>query len=194
MPDDPGTITLLLDQVRAGDAAAMNRLVDHLCQEMRTKADAMMFRERASHTLQATALIHEAYLRCFHEGTFDRAPNRRFLYKAFHRAMRQVLIEYSRRVKAEKRGGEARRQPFDAILERATRRTGYEDIAALESELQVLEASDEQAARVVEFKVFQECTDDEIADRLDVSKSTVQRDWRFAKAFLRSRLGNEPAP
>jgi RNA polymerase sigma-70 factor (ECF subfamily) len=180
-----GDITRLLDAANRGDSEALNELFPMIYEELRKIAASQLRRERPDHTLQPTALVHEAYVRLIGQrsaGTSDRAQ---FLGVAA-KAMRRVLVDHARRRAAAKRGGAPVRLPLDDIVldfqQRAT------DLRALDGALTELAGVDERKARVVELRFFGGLTAEQIAEVLDTSLRTVNRDWEFAKAWLYGRI------
>jgi RNA polymerase sigma factor (TIGR02999 family) len=180
-------VTSLLRQWRAGSAEALERLLPLVYGELRQVARARLRDERASHTLQATALVHEAYLRLIGHG--HPAPqNRTHLLAMAARLMREILVDYARRKAARKRGGSATvialhegiRAPEIATV----------DLLALDEALTELHALDPRLCRVVELKFFAGLNIDEVADALGVSPATVERDWTVSRAWLHQRLSS----
>jgi RNA polymerase sigma factor (TIGR02999 family) len=149
--------------------------------DLRARADALMRHERGDHTLQATALVHEAWLRLVDRGSVGWEDKTHFFAVAA-RALRRVLVDHARTRRRDKRGGGAPRLPFnDEML------AAYEDavdLVAMDDALAKLHNEDEEAARIVELRFFGGLGHDEIATVLDVSTRTVERRWRFARAWL----------
>jgi RNA polymerase sigma-70 factor, ECF subfamily len=179
-------VTTVLGAIRAGDAAAQNRLLELVYDELRQLAAGYMRQERIDHTLQPTALIHEAFVRLIDQDVLHRAANRRHFFAAAARAMRQVLVDCARQRKASKRQGHMQRSPFDETI--ASFEDRNLDLLALHDVLKQLTALHERQGRVIELRFFGGCTVPEIAELLDVSVSLVESDYRKAQAFLRSRL------
>jgi RNA polymerase sigma factor (TIGR02999 family) len=184
-PSDDSVTQLLLDWT-GGNRAALDRLMPLVYDELRRLARRHLQRERSDHTLQTTALVHEAYLKLIDQ---DRAQwqNRAHFFAIAARAMRRILLMHARKKQAAKRGGG---QPHLSLDEGALV-TGQrpEEIIALDDALSRLEAMDERLARVVECRYFGGLTIGETAEALDVSPATVKRDWRTAKAWLYRALG-----
>jgi RNA polymerase sigma factor (TIGR02999 family) len=155
-------------------------------QELRQVARAYMRRERADHTLQATALVNEAYLRLF-EGEPFRWENRKHLFCTVARSMRRVLVDHARSHRAERHGGAHRKVTLDdhgPVI--------YRDLPqflALDQALERLAKLNPRQVQVVELHSFAGLTEEEIAEVLDVSVKTVKNDWRFAKAWLKTEMG-----
>lgn len=152
--------------------------------EVRAIAEAMMRKERIGHTLQATALVSEAYLRLAGRDDFKDTSRTGFL-KLAARAMRRTLVDYARAHNAEKRGGGMRRITLDSALSLGQPDL---DLADLDEALQRLEVLDKRAADVVELRFFGGLSMEEVAESLGVSKRTVESHWTFARAWLRREL------
>jgi RNA polymerase sigma factor (TIGR02999 family) len=152
-----------------------------------------MCRERPDHTWQPTALVHEALLRLRGDGTLERAPDRAFLLMAASKAMQQLLVDHHRRHAAEKRGGRRRKHPLDAALDRLAR-VDLIDPVDFRDELEALGRLDRWACMVVHLRFFLGMSPADVAESLGVSQKTVERDWDFARAWLRDRLKPTEAP
>lgn len=177
-------VELALDRLAAGEAEALDDLYPLIYADLRLVAQRRMAAERTGHTLNTTALVHEAYLRLA-GGRFDVESRVHFLNVAA-RAMRQVLVDHARRRTSAKRGGQASRVPLEQVLVVAEERS--DELLALDGALARLAALDERQARVVEAKVFGGMTIPEMAVALDVSAATVKRDWAMARAWLAKEL------
>ena len=186
-PDaDPGDVTRLLHLARAGDGAAFERAFVEVYDELRRLA-AQVRRGRASDTLGATALVHEAWLKLAPSSATDWAGRRHFLRVAA-RAMRQVLVDAARERLAGKRGGGALALTLDDVAAQVGAPMRDEAVLALDEALERLAALDARQARVVELRWFAGYTAEETADVLGISAPTVQRDWRAARAWLTLEL------
>lgn len=156
--------------------------------ELRTIAERMMRRERGSHTLQPTALVHEAFLRLVDA---EVASTRGHLYflDAAAVTMRRVLVDHARAARTEKRGGaeNRRRVTLQGVMEDSAGDDDV-DLAALDSALRQLEALSSRQAKVVELRFFAGMTGDQIAEHLEVSRSSVTRDLAFARAWLKRQM------
>jgi RNA polymerase sigma factor (TIGR02999 family) len=183
-------VTLLLDAVRNGTPGAADRLLDAVYKSLHAVARGQCANERLGATLNATALVNEAYLKVLGDGQAD-LENRRHLYGAFARAMQEALIDAARRRNAKKRGGDFDRVPLDAVIPPSAMRIA--DPVDLSRVLPKLQEADPRAAEVVRFKCFLDLSSEEIASILDTTPRTVQRDWQYAKAFLRKELAGEPS-
>lgn len=184
MPD----FTSLLDEAGGGDPIAAERLAVMLYAELRELARREMTQERPDHTLQPTALVHEAYLRLLGDDGAN-FENRAHFFGAAARAIRRVLVDHARSRHREKRGGGRRRVEVEDLEDAqlvAPQRD--EELLALDEALRHLGELDEQKAKLVEPRFFAGMTLDEAAATLGVSQSTVVRDWRMARAWLQSFL------
>ena len=181
-----GDVTRLLDQWHAGDQDALKSLVGEVYAELRKIAAGLLRDERADHTLQATALVHEAYVRL--TGIREmRLENRRHFYGAAAMAMRRILVEHARRRRAEKRGGpDIEHVPLDESIEAAI--DTRIDFERLDEALEALAAIAPDKAKIVELRYYVGLSIEETADILDVSPATVKRHWTFARAWLTRAL------
>jgi RNA polymerase sigma-70 factor, ECF subfamily len=184
---DP-TVTRLLEALRDGDAAAFDRLIPLVYDELRRVAQRQLRRQSPGHTLNTTALVHEAYLKLVDQTCVPWADRTHFLAVAA-RAMRQVLINHAQMHATAKRGGGWRRIPFDEgvlpVEEQA------EMILGVDEALTRLAALDERLGRVVEYRFFGGMTEEEAATALGVSARTLRRDWLKARLWLYAELADE---
>lgn len=185
MPSDTPDhdVTLLLDAVGRGDAAAGEELLPLVYDELRRLAAARMARESAGHTLQPTALVHEAWLRL--SGSAEgggRWKDRAHFFRVAALAMRRILVDRARRVTAEKRGARAEHVAFDGLDLAAT--DADERVVLIDEALERLEREDAATARVVTLRFFGGFTQREIAESLGVTERTVERQWAYARARL----------
>jgi RNA polymerase sigma-70 factor (ECF subfamily) len=186
----PGAVTELLKNARGGNQAAFDGLFPLVYAELRRIAAREMRRERPGRTLQATALVHEAYLRLLRDASLSFENRAHFLGIAAH-AMREILIERARARVAQKRGGHAVRVTLEDVLF-ATQGASV-DVLALDEALQRLARLDERRARVVELRYFGGLSVEETAAALDLSPATVKRAWTLARAWLyRELTGSQP--
>ena len=174
------SVTQLLQQWKAGDQDALEALMPIVYQELRAVAHNYLRRERAGHTLQSTALVHEAYIRLV-SGKPVPTENRAHFVAVAARLMRQILVDYARGRGAAKRG-EGYKIELDENIE-AVKEPGT-DVVALDEALNALAERDEQQSRVVEVRCFGGLTIEETALVLGISPATVKRDWSMAKAWL----------
>ena len=181
----PGEVTALLRAWSEGDPGASNKLLPLVYRELRRLAAAQMRRERSDHTLQPTALVHEAYLKLVHQHLAWK--DRGHFFGVAARAMREVLVDYARRKGAKKRAG-AVAVPI-GTAEPAVAPRSF-DLLALDQALHRLAGLDERQARLVELRVFAGLTTDETAKVMDCSAATVSRDFRHAEAWLRREIRN----
>jgi RNA polymerase sigma factor (TIGR02999 family) len=180
-------LTALLDAARAGHEGALDRLVAAIYDQLRRIAAGLMRRERPGHTLQPSALVHEALLRLLEGDALADIPDRRYLFAAAARAMRQVLVEHARRRGAAKRGAGRAPRPLDEVP--AGSEAARLDMLALDEALDRLAAAHERPALVIALRFFCGLTVPEVAEVLEVSETTAEADWRFARAWLRDQLG-----
>jgi len=174
---------------RSGDPTALDDLLPRVYDELRALADAYMRRERAGHTLQPTALVHEAFLRLLRLPPGS-VQNRIHFFALAAQAMRRILADHARRHRAAKRGGGAVRVPLELVEGGAPAAPAGDDVAAddLDAALEDLAKLDERQARVVELRFFGGLSIEETADVLAVSTATVKRDWLVARAWLHREL------
>ena len=186
-----GDVTRLLDQWNAGDAEALKALVVEVYAELRRIAGGLLRDERVGHTLQPTALVHEAYMRL--TGVREmRIENRRHFYGAAATAMRRILVDHARQRRAEKRGGpDIQRIPLDEAIN--TPIDVRLDFERLDEALEAFAAFAPEKAKVVELRYFVGLSIEETAEVLEVSPATVKRQWVFARAWLLHRLSGEGA-
>jgi RNA polymerase sigma factor (TIGR02999 family) len=178
-------ITRLLEEWRSGDTGAVTRLMDLVYRELHRLAEREMRREQREHTLQATALVNEVYLRLFGSEPIH-LQNRAHFFAVAAQQLRRVLVDHARRVKSEKRGGG--RQKL-ALLEWDGGIEFFDErLLAVDEALKRLEMLDERAAKVVELRFFGGLTEGEAAEALNISVATLKRDWDFARSWLASQL------
>jgi RNA polymerase sigma factor (TIGR02999 family) len=178
-------VTELLLSWRQGDAAALDRLVPLVYDELRRVARRRLQGEAPGHALQATALVHEVYIRLVDVDRMTLTSRAHFLGVAAT-LMRQILVDHARRQRADKRGGGATVLSLDEALPAAGRSSV--DVLALDQALDALSAIDSRQCRVVELRFFAGLTIDEAATALGISSATVEREWALAKAWLFRRL------
>jgi RNA polymerase sigma-70 factor, ECF subfamily len=187
---EPSGVTQLLSAWSNGDRAALDRMLPLVYEELRRLAAHHLRREQAGHTLQPTALVHEAYLRLTDQRKADWKNRAQFIGLAAG-MMRRILVNHARDRAAKKRGGGAKQVSL-SLVESPSGRPDME-LIALEDALGRLAALDPRKSRVVELKFFGGLTTGEIAEVLDVSTATVERDWTFARAWLYDAVeGKEP--
>ncbi|MBI2833037.1 MAG: RNA polymerase subunit sigma-70 [Acidobacteria bacterium] len=182
----PKAVTELLEGAAAGDRDALAALLPLVYDELRRIAARYLRRERPGQTLQATALVHEAYIRLLRDSDLSWQNRPHFLAIAAN-VMRQILIERARARLAAKRGGGRARVPLRDSLVAGDGTTV--DLLALDEALTRLAAADAERARVVELRFFGGLTIEETAEAMNVSPATVKRAWTFAKAWLYREIG-----
>jgi RNA polymerase sigma factor (TIGR02999 family) len=183
--DAPPAITGLLRAWRAGDADAGEQLMRWTYQDLRRLAAAQLRGERPGHTLQATALVHELYLRLF-SGDAPSFEDRAHFLATAARQLRHLVIDHARRRNARKRGGPNARADVDVLGLPAVPLD--ERVLALDEALGALAALEPRAASVVELRFFGGLEETEIASALGISVATVKRDWTWARSWLKVRL------
>ena len=187
MIDSPGPaqITRLLIDWRGGDQAALEQLIPLVHEELRRLARRHMAHERVGHTLQATALVNEAFVRLI-DVRQVKWQDRAHFFAMSSRLMRRILVDFARSKGYQKRGGGAQKVSFDEAL--LVAREPGQDLVALDDALTALAAFDGRKAQVVEMRFFGGLSVEETAEALNVSVATVMRDWKLAKAWLLREL------
>jgi RNA polymerase sigma factor (TIGR02999 family) len=184
-----GALTQILEDLRHGDLAGRERLVAVVYEDLRELATGQLRRERAGHTLQPTALVHEAFLRLFGgDATWE---NRSHFFGAAAEAMRRILVDYARRRQALKRGGGV--APVELGDDAAETDAEASTVLAVDEALSGLAAHDDRKRKLVELRYFAGLTMEEAAETLGISLATAKRDWTFAKAWLFRELGERGA-
>jgi RNA polymerase sigma-70 factor (ECF subfamily) len=182
----PTTETQLLLAWTAGDRRALDQMLPLVYDELHRLASSYLARERADHTLQPTALVHEAFLRLINQREVDWRNRAQFLGVAAG-LMRRILVNHARDHAAAKRGGE--RERISLSLVEVPSGGPDVDLIALEDALERLAVLDERKAKVVELRFFGGLSVEEVAEVLGVSRATVEREWSFARAWLFDALG-----
>ena len=180
-------LTRLLHGATQGEPRADAELLPLVYEELRKLARHRMCAERADHTLDATGLVHETYLRLVGNGEIDWA-NRAHFFHAAAAAMRRILIEHARAKAGPQRGGDRRKLPLDVVDLAA--HGDPTQIVALDEAVSRLEREDADAARVLRLRFYAGLSVEEVAKALGTSPRTVKRDWAFARAFLIRALGS----
>jgi RNA polymerase sigma factor (TIGR02999 family) len=186
-----GDFTRLLIDWRQGDKGALDQLTPLIYTELRRLAGSYMRRERADHTLQATALVNEAYMRLAGVQGVEWKDRAHFVGIAA-RIMRQILLQHARSHNANKRGGDQRKVALDEVMvgtDEAAR-----DIIALHDALEALARLDERKSRILELRYFGGLTATEIAEVLDLSEATIGREMKFAYAWLHQAVSADSPP
>lgn len=182
---DPTELTELLRQASDGDGAAVDALLPHVYQELRRLAGGYMRREREGHTLEATGLVHEAYLKLVDQSRVE-WQNRSHFFGIAATAMRRILVDHARTRQADKRGGGVEHVDIhDDIISSDER---GDELIAVDEALNRLAAWDPAKSRVIELRFFGGLSIEECADVMQVSVATVNRHWRMAKAWLHGEL------
>ena len=181
----PALITQLLQDYSKGDQTALDALFETVYAELRSLARNYLNSERPDHTLQATALVNEAYVRLFGQETIS-WQNRAHFFSVAAQVMRNILVDHARRHQAEKRGsGERKLSLDDAVSFFAERDI---NLVKLDDALKTLERLDAKQSKIVELRFFGGLTIEEIAEVLHISSTTISRDWLKAKMWLHSQI------
>jgi RNA polymerase sigma factor (TIGR02999 family) len=178
-------ITRILSSLEQGNSLESERLLPLVYDELRKLAASRLQQEKPGQTLQATALVHEAYLRLVGPEESQRWANRAHFFAAAAEAMRRILVEEARRKQSQKRGGALDRHGLEEAQLAAS--TGV-DVLELDEALDRLAARDQEAARLVKLRFFAGMTMQEAARALDLSERTAERVWAYARSFLRIQL------
>jgi RNA polymerase sigma factor (TIGR02999 family) len=182
-------VTQILSAIEKGDTSAVALLWSLVYDELRKLAAHKLARERSGQTLQATALVHEAYLRLVNTEEAQHWNSRQHFFAAATEAMRRILVEQARRKKADKRGGDRKRVPLDDAD------VGYtpteDEILDVDEALTRLAAEDAQAARLIQLRYFGGLSIEDAAALVGISRSTAYEHWAFARVRLRCLLDNE---
>jgi RNA polymerase sigma-70 factor, ECF subfamily len=182
MSSEAKKITSLLEDLKQGEDSSLNQLYELVYPTLKQMARARLRNERAHHTLQPTALVHEAFIKlCQSHGL--KLENRRHFYAIAARIMREVLVDHARQKKANKRGG---KEAIQVELQDNTpsKDSGHPDLIALNDALESLRKQHPQRAEIVELKYFVGLELDEISELLEISVSTIKREWTAAKFWL----------
>jgi len=185
---DPAGITALLQQIKQGDAAAESLLMPLIYQQLRAIARKQMGRERPDHSLQATILVHDAFLQLVGNSQIDWS-NRAHFFALASRAMRRMLIDHARAAHAQKRPGARQKVELESALVFVEGQAT--DLLALDEALARLAEWDPRQSRVVEMHFFGGLGFDEIAEVLGISDRTAKRDWAMARAWLYRQLSKQ---
>jgi len=179
-------VTVLLDRVAAGDRQSTDRLLEAVYDQLRRIAQQHMKDEKPGHTLEATALVHEAYLRLVRNKELKWSSRAQFYVAAAH-AMQRILVEHARKKKRLKRGGD-RRPVASNVLDLASDEN-LEDVVAINEAINRLEGEDARAALVTRLRFYAGLTVEETAKAMKLSERTVMREWAYARAWLHDALG-----
>jgi RNA polymerase sigma-70 factor (ECF subfamily) len=186
----PEDVTQILREVSGGEKDAPARLMPLVYDELRRLADHCLRRERPDHTLQPTALVHEAYLKLIDQTRVD-WQNRAHFFGVAAQLMRRILVDHARRHQAEKRGGFRQKLTLDEAVDYS--QTRDVDLVKLDDALTALAKFDARQSRIVELRFFGGPTIEEAAEAIGISPATVKVDWSMAKAWLRREIGGGDA-
>ena len=184
-----GDVTLILSRIEQGDPQAAEQLLPLIYEELRKLAAAKMAQEKPGQTLQATALVHEAYIRLVDQTAPQQWDSRRHFFAAAAEAMRRILVEQARKKSSFKAGGDLERVALDEV-EPEYKDQGY-DLLALNEALQRLEQIDARLAELVKLRFFSGLSIPNAAEVLGIAASTAIADWAYAKGWLRLELSGE---
>lgn len=187
---DSGEFTRVLQLASNGDGDAVDRLFVTLYDELRSMARQKLAKERSDHTLQATALVHEAYVRLVDQHGVQ-WKNRAHFFAVAARVMRQILVDHARRRSAKKRAGDKQRVSLNEALTVSVGNPSP-DLIALDAALTRLQETEPEKAQVVEMRFFAGMTQDEVAEVLGVTPRTVRRYWVYAQARLYKDMSSGP--
>ncbi len=181
-------ITQLLSDIEAGDSSAVDAVIPLIYNDLHERAHRYLSNERANHTLNTKALVHEAYLKLIGQNNVS-WQNRAHFFGVASLVMRRILVNYAKQKQAEKRGGGVQPETFleDFVLHNAR----SEELLALDEALDRLAVLSERQSKIVEMRYFGGLTHEEIAEVLNISVPTVQRDWRVARAWLNRELTHD---
>ncbi|MBN2295303.1 MAG: sigma-70 family RNA polymerase sigma factor [Pirellulales bacterium] len=189
--DEVSRITGILNEVKQGDRSAWERLLPMVYGELRQLAAQFLRHERNNHTLQPTALVHEAFMKLVDQTNVD-WQSRAHFFAISSQAMRRILVDHARQHQAAKRGGGHKRIVLDENLIGETQRAG--NLLALEDALTKLAELDPRQAKIVELRFFGGLSVAEVAEVLDMSKRSVEREWTMVRSWLRRELSDGTTP
>jgi RNA polymerase sigma factor (TIGR02999 family) len=189
--ETPRDLTRILERATRGDRKAVSELLPLVYAQLRASAAKRMARERPEHTLQPTALVHEAYVRLVGDGATS-WDGRGHFYAAAAEAMRRILIEHARARGRHKRGGDWQRVTLDSV-DLSGRASQIEDIVSVDEAIGRMEERDPRMARIVRLRFFAGLSVDEIAKSLGITDRTVRREWATARAWLYRDLSEQDA-
>jgi RNA polymerase sigma factor (TIGR02999 family) len=185
-------VTSILSAIEQGEANAANQLLPLVYDELRKLAAQKLAQEKPGQTLQATALVHEAYLRLVDTEKVQHWDSRGHFFAAAAEAIRRILVDNARRKRAKKHGGRLGRQELDDVDIAAP--APLEDLLALDEAIAKLEAENPVNAQLVKLRYFAGLTEDEAAQALGISRTTAHRHWRYARVWLLNELGEDRVP
>ncbi len=181
--------TQIVVAISSGDRSEADRLMEIVYDDFRKLAGVYLSDETRSNTLQPTAVVHEAFVKLVNQANVDWRGRSHF-FAVGATAMRQILVDHARKKSAQKRGGDRQRVALDEHLALSPQRD--EDVLALEEALQKLSEIDPRRAKIVEMRFFAGMTEEEVAIALDMSKSTVEKQWAATSRWLRRELSEDP--
>jgi RNA polymerase sigma factor (TIGR02999 family) len=184
-----GDVTLILSRIEQGESQAAEQLLPLVYEELRKLASAKMAQEKPDQTLQATALVHEAYLRLVDRAVPQQWGSRRHFFAAAAEAMRRILVEQARRKAGPRAGGDLQRHEIQEV-ETRTRRPSV-DILALHEALDRLALQDPRKAELVKLRFFAGMSNDQAAEVLGITPRTACSDWGYARAWLRVEMADQ---
>lgn len=185
MAQDAGGVTRLLEDAARGDHHAADRLFPMIYEQLKALARSHLRHEAIGHTLQTTAIVHEAYIRLIGSTSLQWASRAEF-FRASANAMRKILIDHARRRGRVKRGGDRRREPLDAVDLAIS--SDPDDVEALDAAVTKLAARDVRAGEIVELRFYAGLSVEDTASAMGLSERTVKREWAFARAWLYQEL------
>jgi RNA polymerase sigma factor (TIGR02999 family) len=183
-------VTRILGKIEAGDPVAADQLLPLVYEELRKLAAAKMAQEKPDQTLQATALVHEAYIRLVDVDKFQHWNSRGHFFGAAAEAMRRILVDSAKRKKSAKRGGQVERVGIDEVQNQIAAPSRNVDLIALDDVLNALAVHDARKAELVKLRYFAGLTTCEAAEALGISESTADADWAYAKSWLRVHMAD----
>jgi len=186
-------VTRILSAIEQGDGQAADQLLPLVYDELRKLAAAKLAQEKQGQTLQATALVHEAYVRLVDQTTPQQWDNSRHFFAAAAEAMRRILVERARHKQSLKRGGDRVRVELDAA-DQVVLPIACDDILGLEDALQKLERRDARKAELVKLRFFAGLTTAQATQSLGISATTAENDWSYARAWLRLEMSGDRPP
>jgi len=192
-----GDLTILIEEARCGQAEAQKKLFSEVYNELKVIAAAYMRSERPEHTLGATALVNESYLKMFGIDSSTHTmsyTHRHAFFKAASVAMRRILIDHARSKKSAKRSPKNGKRVISVDLEIAAESANPADLIALDEALDLLEQEDERSASIVHLRFYAGRQIEEIAEMMGLSARTIKRDWEFARARLQQILDHQSEP
>lgn len=185
-------VTQILSQIESGDPSAADQLLPLVYDELRKLAAARLAQEKPGQTLQATALVHEAFLRLVGDGELQAWNSRGHFFAAAAEAMRRILVEQARRKRTHKAGGQLQRVALSSVEPLVA--SPRLDILALDEALAKLEVKDSRKAALVKLRFFAGLTNEQAAQALGIAASTADADWSYAKSWLRVEMSGENKP